>query len=446
METAVVNPAPDVRQQVEAVRPRPHFDKQIWGIYFFLVIISIIELYSASSREVRADNILGPLIRHVMLLGGGTAVMWGLQRIHYRVYYNLTWLIVGLCIAATIYTMFWGDIINGTRRSFSLFGICSVQPSELLKFAAALVIARILCHYTVKYHPGHREEERTRNRWMVGIVAVIVLLFSALIVKQGLTNTILLLAIALSLMLIAGVSWGQWLTVVLIYAVLGGGYGLYKLASHSDATERTELISPSGGELDRTQTRMNRISDWLRSDKYLDPITSDNQQEQYSYMAQANGGVLGVFPGNSRETARLPLAFSDYIYAIIIEDGGLFGGLVVMVLYLLLLARAGRIAMKCKKVYPALLVLGMAVFIVCQALMHMGIVSGFLPVSGQPLPLISKGGSSVIVTSIALGIMLSVSRYAQRKGKRAEMRDQLQALNDDGTVDAADANDNPSQI
>ena len=140
-------------------------------------------------------------------------------------------------------------------------------------------------------------------------------------------------------------------------------------------------------------------------------------------------------PGNSRETARLPLAFSDYIYAIIIEDMGLVGGLFVMLLYLWLLARAGRIASQCQKAYPAFLVIGMAVFIVFQALFHMAIVTGFFPVSGQPLPLISKGGSSVIISSVALGIMLSVSRFALRKGKRREIRDELKDLSDTAQAD-----------
>ncbi len=152
--------------------------------------------------------------------------------------------------------------------------------------------------------------------------------------------------------------------------------------------------------------------------KYLKEINAQNRQEMYSYMAQANGGVFGVFPGNSRETARLPLAFSDYIYSIIIEDMGLIGGLVVLVLYLWLMARASGIAARCTRAFPAFLVLGMAVMIVIQALFHIAIVTGVFPVSGQPLPLISKGGSSILVTSIAFGIMLSVSRHTARTGKK----------------------------
>ena len=157
----------------------------------------------------------------------------------------------------------------------------------------------------------------------------------------------------------------------------------------------------------------------------------------YGYMAQAHGGIVGVMPGNSRETSRLPLAFSDYIFSIVVEDLGLVGGCALLLFYLSLMARAGNIARQCKRAFPALLVIGMAVMIVLQALFHMAIVTGVFPVSGQPLPLISKGGSSILITSIAFGIMLSVSRFAtQSKAKKHEydpetelLPEEVQAIN-----------------
>lgn len=417
------------RDDMAAVRPKPRIDKQIWGIYILLVCISIVELYSASSREISAGNIFGPIIRHIGLLGAGFLIMVGMQRVHYNKIYKWTYVIVALSVIATIYTMFFGTVINGTRRSFALLGI-SVQPSELIKLSAALLIARVLSHSQIK----GVNDVTTRG---VVICAVAVLVFGLLLVNQGLTNTLLLMFISLSMMIIGGVGVRKFFTVIGIYAVLGCCYGGYKLLGGDDdgkaavQTEQTTgIISGTNtGEVDRTSTRKNRIVNYF-SDKLSESITADNQQEQYSYIAQANGGIFGVGPGNSRETARLPLAFSDYIYAIIIEDTGLVGGLFVMILYLWLLARAGRIASQCQKAYPAFLVIGMAVFIVFQALFHMAIVTGFFPVSGQPLPLISKGGSSVIITSLALGIMLSVSRFALRKGRRQEVRDELSTLTD----------------
>lgn len=152
--------------------------------------------------------------------------------------------------------------------------------------------------------------------------------------------------------------------------------------------------------------------------KWEQKIVAENRQEMYSYMAQANGGIFGVMPGNSRETARLPLAFSDYIFAIVVEDIGLIGGLFLLVIYLSLLGRAGTIAARCDRAFPAMLVMGMAVMIVFQALFHMAITTGVFPVSGQPLPMISQGGTSMLVTSLAFGIMLSISRYASMAGRK----------------------------
>lgn len=443
-QNAAATPGQDlrsrIRRQIDDLKPRPKHDRYIWGIYLALVFISVIELFSASSREITGGDILGPVMRHAALLFMGFLLMLGLQRTHYVHFYRWAYVIGLACVGATIYTMFFGLYINGARRAFSFFGLFTVQPSELLKFAAALVIARILSRYIVKYTPGNIEEEKRYNRTLVTWVAVIVGFACALLYPQGLTNTFLLFVISLSVMVIGGVRWREWLAVCTILAVVGAaGYGLKKAGLFelfSPAKEKTEDTRT----VNRDATRENRITQYLRTDKYNDPITSQNAQEQYSYIAQANGGIYGKFPGNSRETARLPLAFSDYIYAIIIEDTGLIGGTVLLVLYLLLLARAGRIAMKCRHAFPALLVIGMAVFIVCQALMHMGIVTGFLPVSGQPLPLISKGGSSVIITSIALGMMLSVSRFAQRKGQRQEANEKIIAL------DQYQARENPSQL
>jgi cell division protein FtsW len=184
------------------------------------------------------------------------------------------------------------------------------------------------------------------------------------------------------------------------------------------------------GNVNRTSTWAERVKRF-RGDSiplYDKPIDAKNRQEMYSYMAQANGGLFGVIPGNSRETARLPLAFSDYIFAIIIEDLGFVGAMFIMFLYLSLLARAASIARRCTRAFPALLVLGMAVMITFQALFHMAIVSGVFPVSGQPLPLFSKGGTSILITSLAFGIMLSVSRHAVRNNNKQDIRNELNSL------------------
>ena len=264
------------------------------------------------------------------------------------------------------------------------------------------------------------------------------LLCGGLLFTQGLTNTLLLMGVSFAMMLIGGVQWSKFGIMLAIYAIVGGGFYYVKHLNDKniDHIEQQTILETgkdsSGKEAtaDRTGLQKGRIANWLGDSipKYKKEITSVNRQEMYSYMAQAHGGISGVLPGNSRETSRLPLAFSDYIFAIVVEDCGLIGGIGLLVLYLALLGRAGAIAARCSRAFPALLVMGMAVMIVLQALFHMAIVTGVFPVSGQPLPLISKGGSSIIVTSIAFGIMLSVSRYAVQSNKQKDINAEILEL------------------
>ena len=176
-------------------------------------------------------------------------------------------------------------------------------------------------------------------------------------------------------------------------------------------TENVNIGTDKTKVVDRTGMRKTRIYNWLHRDSLIyDSVNSYNSQEMFSIMAQAHGGLTGVGIGNSRECSRLPLAFSDYIFSIIVEEIGVVGGIFILILYLWLLSRAAMIARRCHRVLPALLIIGMASMITFQALFHMAINTGVFPVSGEPLPLISKGGTSILVTSVAIGVMLSVSR------------------------------------
>ncbi len=418
-------------------KQRLHGDKHIWGTFILLCIVSIIELYSASSREVASAGVYGPIIRHCALLCIGVAIVWTLEKVPYKWFVPLTPFFVFVSMGMMVYVMFFGEIVNGARRSLTIVGL-TLQPAEFIKMSAVLVIALIMSR------TQERQGVTTKGvAWSAGIV----LLFGALLFNQGLTNTILLMAISLSMMLIGGVQWKKFGVVLIVYGVIAAGGLVLKDGLEDDdiKTEDVELAE----SMEDDMKEVNRFGTWTgRLDrfwgdtipKYAQPINALNRQEMYSYMAQANGGIFGVFPGNSRETARLPLAFSDYIFAIIVEDLGFVGGLLLMLVYLWLLRRAGGIASRCSRAFPALLVMGMAVMIVFQALFHMAITTGAFPVSGQPLPLISKGGTSIIVTSIAFGIMLSVSRYAVQNGKKNEIKAELNALPE--SVKA----DNPTQL
>lgn len=408
-------------------------DRHIWGIYIFLCLISLIELYSASSREVASSSmgVFGPVVRHAFMLAAGCGIILLLQRVHYRKFIAFIPVFAFISVVMMLYVMFFGEIVNGARRSFSLVGI-TIQPSEFLKLSAALVIARIMSKTQIK--GGVK-----RNG--VILSALIVVIFGLLLIKQGLTNTLLLMAISLSMMVIGGVEWKKFGFVLIVYAVCFAIFlalfgGREKTPEEAVVTENTEQVDATEKD-SRFGTWIARLQRYMGdgTPKYEQKINAENRQEMYSFMAQANGGVVGVFPGNSRETARLPLAFSDFIYAIIIEDMGLIGGLFVLALYLWLLGRASAIASKCSRALPALLVIGMAVMIAFQALFHIAIVSGLAPVSGQPLPLISKGGTSILITSIAFGVMLSVSRFAVRNGKRQDIKNEIDVLPEEMRAD-----------
>ncbi|MDE6130811.1 MAG: FtsW/RodA/SpoVE family cell cycle protein [Muribaculaceae bacterium] len=433
--------APSARADYEAIAEpeKRRTDRYIWGTYLLLLLVSLIELFSASSQEVTADNIYGPIIRHAQFLGIGLLIMLGLQKLHYKWIYHFTPPFVLASIVAMVLVLLVGVNINGARRGLGV-GSFVILPAEFIKLSAALGMAWILARNQLK----KRNDVSTRG---VVYCVILVSVCCGLLFSHGLTNTVLIMAISLSMMLIGGVSMKKFLVVILFYGCVGSGAMLYKMNSRDDkVTEQAVRIAELNKEEvgtatgNRSDTWTGRLKRHFRLEKYNDPIDNLNKQEQFSYMAQAHGGVFGVGPGNSRENARLPLAFSDYIYAIVIEECGMATGVLVLLLYLCLLARAARIAVRFKQTFPCLLVIGCAVYIVYQALFHMAIVSGVFPVSGQPLPLISKGGTSILVTSIALGIMLSVSRHAAVKGDKEAIRAEMKALPENLH------SDNPSQL
>lgn len=419
-----------------AVTPPLKGDRALWGIYLLLILISIIELYSASAQEVSADSRFGvysPLVGHGIHLLLGFLLVLGIQSRSYTQFVVLGPVIAVLSIVMMILVLLFGTELNGARRSINIF-VTTVYPSEFIKLSAAIVIALIMAW---THNNSKNEVRKRRGVWLSAGVA---LCFGGLLCTQGLTNFILLMGISLGMMVIGGVRWKHLGVVILVYIaagliVLGARELTTKSGSKDKTTDNTEYVDSDNDKesdfLGRFQTWTNRLSRHFGNDsipKYKQKITDINRQEMHGYMAQANGGFWGVLPGNSRETQRLPLAVSDYIYAVIVEEWGLIGGIGVLILYLWLLGRASSIASRCNQRFAALLVIGMAVMIVLQALFHMAIVTGVFPVSGQPLPLISKGGTSILVNSMAFGVMLSVSRYGIHTGRKQDERDERESL------------------
>ena len=394
---------------------RKHADHHLWGTYLLLVFIAIVELFSASIQDVRDGNIFDPILRHGYFLVAGLVAMLILQKIHYRHLFNLIPLYVlgsfGLLIAVYV----GGEEVNGAVRGIRI-GSTPILPAEFMKLAAALGMAWILSQT--------QRIDRHDVTWggFIGCLAFMYL-SCGLLFEQGLSNTLVVVAICFSMMLVGGMGLKKFFLALLITGVLGGAaIGIKTMAKDSnELTERQQQIfelnhiSVTEGLADgRGETWKQRVRRHFRSDKHLDTFNTKNQQELLSYMAQAHGGLFGVGPGKSRESARLPLASLDYIYAIIVEELGLFVALGILLVYMWILGRSAKLTLQFRQTIPCVMVMGCAFVIVFQALFHMAIVTGVVPVSGQPLPLISKGGISVLATSLAFGVMLSCSKHASR--------------------------------
>ena len=333
--------------------------------------------------------------------------------------------------------MKFGILVNGARRAVELFPGVTLQPAEMAKLSIVTLLSYIFA-----------KTQKNRDISNAGMVwgGLVVLVYGGLMIRSGLTNTLLLISIAGSMLLIGGARLKKILILMVFFGFMMGGFMIIKhsndqkqevmneanasvMTLNNDQVSDMPLTYDASAKVekdeDRTGTWMRRLHDWYYRDSLVyKPITAKNQQEMFSRMALANGGLIGKGIGQSRECSRLPLAFSDYIFSIIVEETGFVGGLFVLLLYLSLLGRAAMIVRRSKRVLPSLLVIGMASFITFQALFHMAINVGVFPVSGQPLPLISKGGSSIFVISVAFGVMLSVSRtianYGNKKNKADE--------------------------
>ena len=247
-------------------------------------------------------------------------------------------------------------------------------------------------------------------KWMIGLMVLV----CGIIAMDNLSTAILLFGVCYLLMFIGSVK------LVRLLKVAGAGIALVALL-----LLLLNVIPESwtdDGPLSRLGTWQNRIANFggdknLSEEDYF-TITDDNYQVAHAKIAIANGGLLGVFPGNSTERDFLPQAYSDFIYAIIIEELGILGGIVVLLLYVILLIRSGMIARRIDKMFPKYLVLGSALMLSIQAFINMGVAVSLFPVTGQPLPLISRGGTSTLITCAYFGLILSADRFGIGKKRR----------------------------
>ena len=404
-------------------------DKVVWMIFFFLCIISVVEVFSASSElTYKGGSYFSPLIKHIGILFLGICCMIVTLNIQCKYFKAVTPFMLPISFISLIWVLFAGQATNGAQRWVSFVGI-QFQPSEIAKGTLVLATAQIL---------SAMQTDHGADRRAFKFILIVCGFIIPLIGMENLSTAALLCVVIFLLMVIGRVPMRQLGKLVGITAsfmlVVFAGIMLIGKDNTQENTDKklTEQVKDAREEgalgkiFHRADTWKSRI-DKFASPKEPTPEEVDldkDAQVAHANIAIASANVVGKGPGNSVERDFLSQAFSDFIYAIIIEELGIEGAVVVAVLYIMLLFRTGRIASRCENNFPALLAMGLALLLVSQALFNMCVAVGLVPVTGQPLPLISKGGTSSMINCIYVGVILSVSRSAKKKGESPKPKPQ----------------------
>lgn len=384
-------------------------DLVIWMVFILLLMISVVEVYSASSTMSYGgkSSYWEPVMQHGSFWLIGLVTAWFVSRVPCN-YFKLGGTL-GLLFALMLQlaALFSGKL-NGAGRWIHLWGL-TFQPSELTKMALVTYLAFIFSSLR-----NGKEVSSTGNKFAAfGAIASL-----ALIVTENLSTAGLIFLIVLGMAFFAQVR-AKLLAIIFVIMVSVGAGGW--ILVHSIPEETLSEWRASGNPIThRVPTWVARITDKHEiPDNPKDYDITDNIQVTHARIAVATSHGIGKGPGKSRQRDYLPQAYSDFIYAIIIEETGILGGLVVMFLYLLFMWRCRTIAERCKSLFPSYLVMGLSLMIVLQAMVNMAVAVGAMPVTGQPLPLISRGGSSILINCICVGMILSVSRTAKKTGEPA---------------------------
>ena len=384
-------------------------DLVIWMVFILLLMISVVEVYSASSTMSYGgkSSYWEPVMQHGSFWLIGLVTAWFVSRVPCN-YFKLGGTL-GLLFALMLQlaALFSGKL-NGAGRWIHLWGL-TFQPSELTKMAFVTYLAFIFSSLR-----NGKEVSSTGNKFAAfGAIASL-----ALIVTENLSTAGLIFLIVLGMAFFAQVR-AKLLAIIFVIMVSVGAGGWILVHSIPEET-LSEWRASENPITHRVPTWVARITDKHEiPDNPKDYDITDNIQVTHARIAVATSHGIGKGPGKSRQRDYLPQAYSDFIYAIIIEETGILGGLVVMFLYLLFMWRCRTIAERCKSLFPSYLVMGLSLMIVLQAMVNMAVAVGAMPVTGQPLPLISRGGSSILINCICVGMILSVSRTAKKTGEPA---------------------------
>lgn len=414
-------------------------DKVIWMVFFFLCIISIIEVYSASSQlTYKGGNYVAPVLKHISILLMGIFFMVVTLNIKCKYFRIVLPLMLGLSFVALISVYIVGQMTNGAHRWVTVMGI-QFQPSEIAKGTLVLAVSQIL---------SAMQTDKGADKQAFRYILTVCMFFIPLIMLENLSTAALLCIVVFMMMLIGRVpatQLGKLLGITTLFIsgvfamVMFFGTDRQRENSVSDV-DTTQVVAENDKEESVVEKVFHRFDTWkARIDDFIynKPLKAEevdldkDGQWAHANIAIASSNITGKGPGNSEECDFLSQAFSDFIYAIIIEETGIFGAVFVAMLYIILLFRTGRIANRCENNFPAFLAMGLALLLVTQALFNMCVAVGLAPVTGQPLPLISKGGTSTIINCVYIGAILSISRSAKRRGQQEEKPETAGAMVDD---------------
>jgi cell division protein FtsW len=365
-------------------------DVVIWGIVFMLSIFSVLAVYSSTGTmayKYQSGNTEYYLLKHLLLMIFGLLMLYLCHTINYKYYSRVSQILLWISVPLLIFTYVAGANINQAHRWITLPVInLSFQTSDLAKLALIMYTARMLS-----------KKQEVIEDFKKGTLPIIIpsIIICGLIAPANLSTAAVLFATCLLIMFIGRMNFKH------ISLIVFGG--LFFVIS-------TIIVLHKVGQA--THHPIGRVETWVsRWENFIgDGDQKEDFQSQQAKIAVAMGGVFGKGPGNSVEKNFLPNPYSDFIFAIIIEEYGYLGGLFLIFLYLLLLYRSIRIVIKSPKAFGALLAVGLCFSLVLQAFVNMGVAVHIFPVTGLTLPLVSMGGTSLWFTSIAFGIILSVSR------------------------------------
>ena len=400
-------------------------DKVIWMVFFFLCMISIVEVFSASSNlTYKSQNYMGPIVFHTITILIGAIVAVITLNIPCRYFKLMTPFMLIISGITLLWVLIGGESINGANRVISLPGGITFQPSEIAKGTMVLITAQIL---------SAMQREDGADKKAFHYILWIVVPTAALIGIENLSTAALLFAVIFLMMFIGRIPMVQmgkligaatlvivvFLTLVLTLGSIGAGQESTSQTVEAVAENNTTdtKVIKGGGVFHRFVTWRNRIIKHLDK-KDVTPADYDldkDAQVAHANIAIVSSNIIGKGPGQSVERDFLSQAFSDFIFAIVIEELGIIGATFVVFLYIVLLYRTARIASRCENNFPAFLAMGLALLLVVQATFNMLVAVGIAPVTGQPLPLISKGGTSTIINCAYIGAILSVSRSAKKR-------------------------------